>query len=54
MKFLMNKKDNTLNKFVDETIDLMFRYISTTESAMKKILKYVRELKGDIQGNLQI
>ena len=31
----MNKKGTILNKFVDEILDLMFRYISTTEYAMK-------------------
>jgi hypothetical protein len=49
---ILNEQEGQYSKkFVDETIDLMFRYIATTEFAMKRILKYVRELKGDSLGN---
>jgi hypothetical protein len=52
---LLNEQEGHYSKkFVDETIDLMFKYIATTEFAMKRILKYVGEVKGESLGNFLV
>lgn len=45
---ILNKEEGKYSKkFVDEILGLFFKYIATTEYSMKRILKYVRELKGE-------
>ena len=45
---ILNEHESQYSKkFVDGTLDLLFRYIATTEYAMKRVLKYVRELQGE-------
>ena len=39
------KKENIQNKFVNDLIDMMFKYITTTEFAMSQCLELVREIK---------
>jgi Ca2+-binding EF-hand superfamily protein len=46
-EILNEQEGHYSKKFVDETIDLMFKYIATTEFAMKRILKYVADVKGE-------
>jgi len=48
MNEILNKQEGQYSKkFVDETMDLMFKYIATTEYAMKRIIKLVKEVRGD-------
>lgn len=50
--FLSEQEGQYSKKFVDETLDYLFRYIKTTEYAMKKIITYIREFKGEAsEGN---
>jgi hypothetical protein len=42
---ILNEQEGQYTKkFVDETLDLMFRYIATTEYAFKRIEKLTRQI----------
>lgn len=52
---ILNEQEGSYSKrFVDETLDMLFKYIATTEFAMKRIQKFLRQHNGDSDGKFNV